>query len=507
MNGGRICILTSMGWGVRNVLMSQAMDVLRQKGDLHILSNFNHFEAFNRRFKPLGSLRDLLDLQMAPSTKLLYDWNMLAFYRISPSATHQYKVALRSLETPIKIKKRKWETGWKKKPPPPTEKMSLLRKIVTPEKWRRLAYRRGAELLSGFTTRFGGKGLYALSRRLLLNALRRDRRYGGYREYFASNGINTVVSANPLSPAEYPALLAARDIGLRTVAVITSWDNLSSKRPLIIPFDDYLVWNPIMAKEVKYFYRARDQQVHEIGPLQFDYYFDERFIDSRQEFCRRYGLDPARKIIVYSSVTRLLLPDEPVIIEKLLQAMKDGRVRGSPNLLVRPHPKRPMSDFQYIIDDPRWKGLPVAWTEPGKPVRDDGDLWCPLDDEIRLLTNTVHHGDVNLNCFSTMMLDFAILDKPAVLICHDGQDRKLHYEIYEHLKPVLACKGNRTGYTFEQTLEHLNTYLEDPSLEREGRAAMVQIQCGPLLGKSWQRLARAILREEVPAEPATTGRH
>ena len=535
--------------------MSKAMDVLHQRCQIHIFSSFNHLAAFRERFAHMERLDDIREINMSRFLKMLYHWNMLAFYRISPSTTHQYKVSRRA----EKKGKRKIRRQTQQRDPTTNPRFGqwfrtlLLRRLpdfcwrtagkvcrkLTLSRLRTITFRKIGSLchriaagvfsrirrlsrefhkaisrslrdlvyqtvdgfLHDFTVRVGSAGVYSLSRRLLRTQLRRDARYRWYRRYFHKDGIDTVITANPLCSREYPALLAARDMGLRTVAVITSWDNLSSKRPLIIPFDEYLVWSPIMAREIKYFYHAKDAQVHEIGPTQFDHYFDERFIDRREDFCRRYGLDPSRKIVVYSTVTTKLLPDEPRIVEKLLLALKQGRVKGCPNLLIRLHPKRPMEDFRQVMEDKRWEGMPVAWTEAGKPVWDDLDLWCPMDDEIRLLTNTVLHGDVNLNCFSTMMLDFATLDKPAVLICHDGHDRKLRYELYEHLKPVLACKGNRTGYTFEQTLEHLNTYLEDPTLEREGRAAMVRMQCGLSLGWAWQRLVQAVLGDGVLPPP------
>jgi len=451
----RICVVTSMGWGVRNVLMSRAMDVLRSRCEIRILSPFNRLSAFSERFAHLDGLDFLVEEKPNRLTMLLYHLNSLIFYKLSSSVTHRYKLQSDAVSRRGRLKKL-------------------------------------AEWL-------GNQRTLRLTRWLLLKIYRRSDVYARYKRYFVEKGIDTVVTSNPLNVLEYPALIAARDLGLRTIAIITSWDNLTSKRPLVIDFDEYLVWNDVMAAEVVQFCGA-DRRIRQIGPLQFDFYFDDRFLADRESFCAQFRFDPGRKLVVYSTVTDALLPDEPALVEKLLLALKAGRIEGSPNLLVRLHPKRDFEAFRPLSEDRRFDGMRVAWTVAGRPVREKNDRWCPLDDEIRLLTNTVRHGDVNLNVFSTMLLDFAVLDKPAVLIGHTSDDRRLHYENYEHFRPVLACNGHRIGRCLEETIAHLNAYLREPELERDGRRALVRIQGGEFLGRSWQRLAEVILGRPIPGE-------
>ncbi len=447
----RIAILASMGWGIRNVLMSRALDLLLERADVAVISPYGHVKEFRQRFEGRVRLEDLSEARLDRITKLWETLSMKLFYRLSGSSTHRHKLA--------------------------AEPKGRVDRVTT------LAAR---TMATPWALRVAKNGL-----------ARRFRRMDGYRrwrDYFARERIDTVVSSNPLNLIEYPPLIAARDLGLRTIAIITSWDNPSSKRPLPIEFDEYLVWNDIMAGEVQAFYGVAADRVREIGPLQFDYYFDERLRDSRQEFCAGFGLDPDRKIVVHSTVTGGLFPDEPVFLEKLLWALKHGSVRGNPNLLVRLHPKRDIRDFAHLLVDPAWRGLRVAWTIAGRPVRGMNDRWCPLDDEIRLLTNTVVHGDVNVNMFSTMLVDFAILGKPAVLISHSAKDDRLNYADYlEHIRPVIECGSHRIAYSFQETIEHLNAYLDDPQLDAEGRRRLVAKIGGRYLGKAHPRLVELLL--------------
>jgi hypothetical protein len=435
------------------------MEPLLRRARVHVLSAFEGVPEFRARFAHFDSTGDLSELRLGFYAKTLEQLTTLVFFRLSSSSTHRFK-----LEEFRGKYQRLW--GWRK---------------------------RVARATVDWLARLGSsRALLRLARAGLRQAIRRKPQYAEARRFLVDRRITCVVSSNPLNLMEYGVLVAAQDLGIETVAIITSWDNLSSKNPYVIDFDRYLVWSPLMAEEVESYYGKGTSRIEEIGPLQFDYYFDPDQFVSREEFCQRFGFDPSRKILVYSTVTDGLMPDEPRIVERLLEALRAGEISGDPNLLVRLHPKREWKEFEAQSRDPRWQGLRVAWCLAGRPVRQRNDRWCPLDDEVGLLTNTVRHGDVDLNIFSTMLLDFAVLGKPSVLVSHDGEDRRCDWEDYEHLRPVLACKGHRIGYSFAETLAHTNAYLEKPELDEDGRRAIVEIECGRYLGRAWERLAQAL---------------
>ncbi len=457
MSKERICILASMGWGVRNVLMSRAIREMRGECQIHVLSVFNDVPEFRERFADLEELLPLSKVSLTRFLRMAYHLNTNIFYKLSPSITHQHKM-------------------------------------------NRVQKKRMARYSHRLATWFGSPRTLDLSSRILTERLRRTPAYREAVKLFRERAITAVVSSNPLNLAEYPALIAAKDLDLRTIAIITSWDNLSSKRPLIIEFDEYGVWNDMMAGEVASFYDISEDRLHQLGPLQFDFYFDEQLHESREAFCRRFHFNPDRKIIVHSTVTEGLMRDEAKFIEKLLLAVREGEIRGEPNVLIRLHPKRSIREFAEVMVDPRFHGMRVGWSVAGMPVRKGNDRWCPLDKEVALLANTVRHGDVNLNVFSTMLLDFAVCRTPAVLIGHTAGGERLHYAVYEHMKPVLECGGHRIGYDFEETFGHLNAYLDDPSLDAEGRERLIELQCGPYLGRSWERLVGLLLRKSVAVD-------
>ena len=461
MRRPNICILASTGWEVRNLLMSRAMNNIPPQQDVDVICPYAEYDQFRQRFSNFRTLAKMPEWGINDLDLIFLYALETSFWKTSSSLTHQYRQVMRR---------------------------AMLRQEANPLK---LVLKKAIQGTSG-------PSLIALSKKMLHHLLRFSRPYRFYKEFFRRQKTEIVVAGHSFNRNIYPALFAAKDLGLRAIGNIQSWDNVTGKAPLIIDFDRLLVWSQIMEEELSRYYQIRESQVQKIGPLQFDFYFDPAWIDSRQDFCARFGFDPERKIVVYATVTSRLLPDEPLLVERFLQAYKEGRITGDPNIMIRIHPRRNFEEFRGVSEDPRWQGLKVAWSVAGTPVKGSfsDDSWCPLDNEIRLLTNTVVHGDVNLNVFSTITLDYATQGKPAVLICHNAADQRLpYYDGFDHFKPVLECQGHRVGFTLEETLGYLNAYLEDPDLDAAGRRRLVELECGPFLGHAWERLAAILFNQ------------
>ncbi len=457
MNTTPLCVLSSMGWGVRNVLMSKGIEVVAQHRPVHTMTTFHHHQPFLDRFAHLAGHAELLplDIKDDPKARRLYYLNTFIHYKLTATKTHRRKLRERD------------EQG-------------------RTDRLERLAIRTAHPVTLGLT------------RDLLARRLRKSESYTTSKAYFKAAGIRDVLAAHPLALDVYPALLAAKDLGLSVTALITSWDHLTSKRPLLIPFDRYLVWNDVMADHARRQYNPAGDKVHQIGPLQFDYYFQPERYDDRETFLTGLGLDPSRKTVVYSSVTPGNMRTEPQLVRRLLDARLEGRIDGNPNLLFRTHPKRPIAHFEESRYDPRYAELPIAWTQAGEPTHNRADRWCPLDDEVRLLANTVRHGDANLNHFSTMMLDFAVVDTPAVLVAFNGLDEPFDYRGgYEHFGDILDCEAHRIAHTFDEMIAHLNADLAHPQTHAAGRATLAQRFGGGHLGHSWKRLAKDLLRVDT----------
>lgn len=79
-------------------------------------------------------------------------------------------------------------------------------------------------------------------------------------------------------------LRIARALGIPTAAFIFSWDNLSSRGRLFVPYDYYLLWNEDMRRHLLRLYPKTDPaRILVTGTPQFDFHFQPENHWSREK--------------------------------------------------------------------------------------------------------------------------------------------------------------------------------------------------------------------------------
>ncbi len=134
---------------------------------------------------------------------------------------------------------------------------------------------------------------------------------------------------------------AARRLGVRSALPVLSWDNLTNKGLIRVQPDEVYVWNEAQKAEAVSMHGADPGHVHLTGAMVYDQWFARRPSSTRDEFCSRVGLDPARPILLYLCSSPFIAPDEVVFIEQWIAAIRaapDARVRTA-GILIRPHPE------------------------------------------------------------------------------------------------------------------------------------------------------------------------
>ena len=134
---------------------------------------------------------------------------------------------------------------------------------------------------------------------------------------------------------------AARRLGIRSALPVLSWDNLTNKGLIRVQPDEVYVWNEAQKAEAVSMHGADPDHVIVTGAMVYDQWFARRPSSTRDEFCARVGLDPARPILLYLCSSPFIAPDEVVFIEQWIAAIRaapDARVRTA-GILIRPHPE------------------------------------------------------------------------------------------------------------------------------------------------------------------------
>ena len=314
-----------------------------------------------------------------------------------------------------------------------------------------------------------------------------------------------VVSNPGLIFSEVPLLRTARQRGVRAIAIDPSWDNFTNKLIPVRRVDRLVVWNTIMKDQAVALHGYRPEDIRLAGTPQWDLYFQDNVLTSRDEFCRRIGADPSQKLVTLTTTPLELYAYYEQLIEQLVAARNNGRWPHAAQLLVRVHPRDAIERYA------KFEGLPgVIVEKPFKQTVRSGDGMAVdvTADAQRHLANTMNHSDVVVQVVSTIAIEAAIFDTPVVNVSFDGPEAvpfvrsAKRYTQFTHWANIVANGAIRDAATPEQMIELVGRYLDHPELDRDGRRQVVLDQCQFLDGHAAERVA-GFVADEVAA---VTGR-
>jgi CDP-glycerol glycerophosphotransferase (TagB/SpsB family) len=283
----------------------------------------------------------------------------------------------------------------------------------------------------------------------------------------------------------------ARAAGVRSVFMILSWDHLSSKVLLHLNYDAILVWNAHTQREIVQTYpQYAAEQIRIVGIPQYDLYAETPRL-SRAEWCRRYGLDPARRTILFSTMPQARHEQQHVIIEDLLRAVALGRdVPGDLQVLIKCHPFDNFAGYDALLG----KGYPVGIHRSSLPTASEKEEWVPDQAEMEASRDALAYCDININIFSTVTIEAAYFDKPVIHVAYDPQPVQgripcHEYYNWDHFKPIVATGASILVRSLAELLSALRAYVENPGLRASERRDLVRSYIGRTPGTAAQAVA------------------
>lgn len=287
---------------------------------------------------------------------------------------------------------------------------------------------------------------------------------------------------------------AARRLGIPSVDMPKSWDNLS-KTLIQAKADRLIVWSEFMKEQAVRFQDYRPEEISVTGGPQFDYYAHPERLLSREAFCAKFGFDPEKKIILYGSSGGNVC-DERSHAELIAKAISSGAIPDA-QLLIRPH-------LGYLGDAERFAGLEV----PGLVVIDRTDKqdpamrdrWDVSEEHQKNLFNSLHHADVCVNVASTLTLDSIACGTPVVNVNFDVKPASVHWStkrLYgtDYIDAIVKAGGSFVETDADSFIGRLTAILaggKDDGRMRE-RRAMIEHFLYRVDGKSAERIAGTLL--------------
>jgi hypothetical protein len=255
-------------------------------------------------------------------------------------------------------------------------------------------------------------------------------------------------------------LKAARAAGISTAVWIQSWDNLSSKGLVHFVPDRVFVWNETQRGELERYHGIPADHVSMTGAQTFEHWFTGEQPANRKDFCRGYGLDPERPIVLYLVSSRGAEPSPETLFRRWLAALRasdDPQLAGA-SVLVRPHPTAVEPWLEAALDDPRVAVSPSTAADPinSPPYR-------------QRFREELHHASAAFAINTSALIDAAIMGTPALTAelpeFAPVQRGTVHFEYLVTVGGGLL----RSAPTLEQHVAELASLIGRDPYERDER--------------------------------------
>jgi hypothetical protein len=309
-----------------------------------------------------------------------------------------------------------------------------------------------------------------------------------YDKYFQKYNPTMLITSSIGYMIDPYFMRAAKRHGSKVVSIVHSWDNPTTKDYRGADPDHVIAWNGIMKKEINVFHDIPDNRIFVGGIAHWDFYFDGTFLPKpKDDFLQFHGLSKKRKILFYGTSGPKNFPRSFDVIEELLKKIKNGSFRDSVQLLVRLHPAylvKEKGDKGQVVErfqekmtlfKERYKDLVVFNIPMMKFINDDIDM--PVEDMYNL-ADILHHADVMLTEYSTLMIEGAIFNLPIINVAvhqyRDTEKPASYFETFTHIKRIIETGACKNAYNMGQLLELINYYLEDPSRDVSQRKQLVE---------------------------------
>lgn len=303
--------------------------------------------------------------------------------------------------------------------------------------------------------------------------------------YFKKYNPDLVFSTDLQINSDIAFLKVARQMGVKTVGMIRSWDNPTAKGLLRFVPDKIIAVNEVVKEEVVQYNGVAAGKIAVTGFPPYDAYVN-RPRRNRVDFFKELGADPNKKLIFFAPAGDRYIDTDWQLFEIL---------RSAPQILVRfpPGDTVTLKNFQRPPN--------MFFYQPGVGFGKGGFKSREMTyEDVFSLADQLYYSDVIITGPSTIIVDAAAFDKPIIFYAIDGEEKDRpycqslrRYYDYDHLKKIIQTGGVRLARNRQELLAGINKYIADPSLDAEGRRRIREEQCWRLDGKSSSRLANCIL--------------
>jgi hypothetical protein len=330
--------------------------------------------------------------------------------------------------------------------------------------------------------------------------IRKTNYYSSSKEQLSKAKPDIVFCTHQRASVAVAPVLAARDLGIRTICFVHSWDNVP-KGVQLVKADQYFVWSDYMKNEMLFHYPfIESKDILVTGTPQFAVYFQDQFRLKKEEFLKEFNLNPDNKYILFSGNDKTSSPNDPVYLSHVCAAVRkiNEQHNDTYRIVFRPNPIDRNDDFDKTLNDnidilkelkPEWFGAEdFRWNQGG-----------PNEKDITLLMNSILHVELVINVGSTMAIDAAILGKATCWINYEVENefdwslkrayQYIHFKIIDGIQPVFRFNSKEEIQpVLEKALKHPEETLDD---RKKWIEKVVRLPIDQTIPRMWKYLNEA----------------
>jgi hypothetical protein len=279
--------------------------------------------------------------------------------------------------------------------------------------------------------------------------------------------------------------------------VINSWDNMTSRGPMIRRPDTLMVWNEYMRDQAYKIHQYPLEQAHVVGSLQFSLYEMDVTEKERISLYSRLKLPFGTPYLLY--LTGQHVPDyEAEDVARLLEGLKKTRFSDLP-LIVRIHSQANFIPFEQIAH----KNLVI---DRAPKFLDSGNNGLCFDSaEIRFMATLLKCAKLVFSSWgTTALLEAAIFDKPIIQLRwmdafsrknYDHKIKMVDFQKYLHLIPFDKTNCRVFSYHPDRLENDINKVFSENDLYYNNRKLAVDKLATPPFTEVPKRILKVISRK------------